>query len=385
MSSLHGRLSDEIKTRAWRLQPPDGKPRSRWLAIGDPQTTFAKLLSILAKHDLLDEHGSLREHIGLVSIGDHFDFDLRPHDGKSLAEAGRDSTNILRWLADHPPDQVVILMGNHDAARVMELAFETDETFAAARTLAETCLDEQPAGDKTLAFAKAYPRIPTPEVADRDYSSFAVYQRELVQQLLLAGRMRLACLGHHAGTPALLTHAGVTSTQVKELGVAPRAEAVVDALEARLGEAVARVRSAWEHGELAALNLEPLHFAGHDGREGGGLLYHRASMKGDDTGTGAPVAPRRFHPRELPRGLVQIHGHTGHHKSLQELEGWQGPSATKLARGGLRTLTAADSGIVYDGGIAPAHDGDATVYQIDIEMNHPTVTDYPLFELERVS
>jgi len=32
---------------------------------------------------------------------------------------------VLRWFVEHLPDQVVILMGSHDAARVMEVAFES--------------------------------------------------------------------------------------------------------------------------------------------------------------------------------------------------------------------------------------------------------------------
>ena len=60
---------------------------------------------------------------------------------------GRDGSNVLRWLAEHPPDQVVILMGNHDAARVMELAFESDESFAGARALATACVGQGAAAE----------------------------------------------------------------------------------------------------------------------------------------------------------------------------------------------------------------------------------------------
>jgi len=382
MAPPHERLSEDFQARAWQPRAPDGKTRRRWLAMGDPQTTFEKVLGILRGQDLLDDKGSLREDVGLVSIGDHFDFQI--HDKRPLASAGRDSTNILRWLAEHPPDQVVILLGNHDTARVMELAFESDESFAAARALAAACMAEKPPAEKTREFVATYPRLATPELVHRDYSSFAVDQRTLVQQLLLAGRMRLACLGHHAGKPALLTHAGITDAQVEELGVEPRAATLVDALEKRLHEAVARVRKAWERDELAALDLEPLHFAGRSGREGGGLLYHRASQRVDETGSGAPVARRKFHPRHLPRGLVQVHGHCGHHKCLEELASFLGPSAAQRRRGGLRTLAAGESSIVYDGGIEPARDENATVYFIDIEMNSPDVCEYPLFELDHV-
>lgn len=236
--------------------------------MGDPQTTFAKVLGILEKHDLLGGDGYLREDVGLVSIGDHFDF--HAHDGKAMAAVGRDGMDNLRWLAEHPPDQVVIVMGNHDSARVMELAFETDESFAAARALAAVALAEDPPGEKTREFVATYPRIAKPGLADRDFASFSVAQRELVQQLVLAGRMRLACLGYHAGKPVLLTHAGVTNAEVKELGVEPRAEALAVALEDHLRKAVAGVRCAWESDEPAALDLRPLHFAGESGREVGG-------------------------------------------------------------------------------------------------------------------
>lgn len=383
MSTLsHQRLSEDFKARAWQPRLPDGKTGRRWFAMGDPQTTFANVLRILGSHDLLGDDGYLREGFGLVSIGDHFDF--ASHNERSLTDIGRDGADNLRWLAEHPPDQVVIVMGNHDSARVMELAFETDESFAAARTLAKGCLAEDASPEKTLAFVEAYPRLAKPGLADRDFSSFAGSQREQVQHLLLAGRMRLACLGFHAGKPVLLTHAGVTNAQVKELGVEPRAEALADALDERLREAVAQVRGAWEHGEPAALDLRPLHFAGEAGHEGGGLLYHRPSNRGDDPGSVKPVAPRRFHPRELPRGLIQVCGHTGHKKCREELKEWHAPSAAPRTHGGLRTLAVGESSIVYTENIEPARDGDATYYFIDIEMNAPEVRDYPLFELESV-
>jgi hypothetical protein len=382
VQALHERLSDDFRARAWQPRPSDGKHRGRWLAIGDPQTTLKKFLGILEGHGLLDERGALREDVGLVSIGDHFDFPS--HEGKTLAETGRDGADILRWLAEHAPDQVVILLGNHDTARVMELALESDASFEEARHHALECKAERPPGDKTRAFVERHPNLPTPEVAYRDYATFAVYQRRLVQQLLLAGRAHLACVGHHGGRPALLTHASVTNAEVAELGVEPSAAAIAHALEARLREAVARVRGAWERDELVALDLEPLHVAGCEGREGGGLLYHRASQHEDPTGAEAPRAQRKFPPRALPRGLVQVQGHCGHHKCREELASWLGPLARERERGGLRTLAVGESAILYEQGIAPARAEDATVYFIDIEMNQESVTDFPLFELESV-
>jgi hypothetical protein len=357
--------------------------KRRWLAMGDPQTTFAKVLHILGDHALIDEGtGMLREDIGLVSMGDHFDF--HAHGARTLAETSRDGVDTLEWLAKHPPDQVVILMGNHDASRVMELAFESDESFAAARTLAEACATEDPPGENNRLFATRHPRIPTPDIAIRDYGTFTVEQRSLVQKLLLTERMQLACIGWHLGKPALMTHAAVLEPQVAALGVEPRAEPLQRALQRRLRDAIARVRCAWERNELAALDLEPLHSPGQTGREGGGLLYQRPSGLVDETGDGAPMALRRFHPRLLPRGLVQICGHTGHKKCLKDLESWLGPSARSRTHGGLRTLAVSDSRILYDAAVHAAKGDDATLYFTDIEMNAPEVSDYPLLELERV-
>jgi hypothetical protein len=356
----------------------------RWFAMGDPQAPFASVLALLERHGLLDPHGALREEVGLVSIGDHFDF--HDHGGRSLAEVGRDGLDALRWLAEHPPDRVVILLGNHDAARVMELAFESDATFAAARALAERCLAAGAPPALTREFEAAFPRLARPGLAQRDYGAFSVAQRALVQRLLLAGRMRLACTGRlEGGRTALLTHAGVTCAEVDELGVPTRAEAIAEALEARLAAAVARVRAPWERGELAALDLEPLHFAGQRGCEGGGLLYHRPSGEADDTGDAAPVAPRRFHPRELPRGLVQICGHSGHKRCRKDLASWLAPAAAPRTHGGLRTLAVGAGRIVYSESVEAPRDEEATLYLIDIEMNAPEVTDYPLFALDGVA
>lgn len=352
----------------------DGRIPRRWFAIGDPQTTFNRFLRILRGHALLDANGRLRDDVGLVSIGDHFDFDGA---GRALADVGRDGIDILGWLADHPRDQVVILMGNHDAARVMELSHETDESFARAREVAEK--------GNLKSFIAEFPRIPTPGIAKVDYGCFSVEQRTLVQKLLLAGRMRLACVARRGGQPLLLTHAGVTDVQVTELAVQPTPESLALALDAQLREAVDQVRPAWERGDAATLTLAPLHFAGRAGREGGGLLYHRASAGADEKGPSAPIAARRFHPRLLPRGLVQACGHTGHHKSLKELAPWATKDAAARARGGLRTLSVAgESSIAYDLGIHPPRADHATVYMIDIEMNRPDVTEYPLLDLEDV-
>lgn len=346
----------------------------QWFAIGDPQAPFERFLGILRGRGLLDHADKLRDGIGLVSMGDHFDFDFEKH-GKTLDEARRAGTSILTWLAEHSPDQVVILMGNHDAARVMELAFESDESFARARQLAESSPSD---------FFRAFPRIPTPDIALRDYSSFAVHQRERVQRLLLQRRMRLAAVGSRDGHELLLTHAGVTTRQVDQLEVPPEPRSLAAALERRLGEAIDRVRPRWEHDELAALDLLPLHTAGTSRQEGGGLLYHRVSAK--DASRQRDAVPRRFHPRELPRGLAQVCGHTGHHKCKEELEEeWLAEDARALHRGGLRTLIVDTDGVRYTARVESPSGGAATMYMIDIEMSRPEVTNLPLFELDSVA
>ena len=351
----------------------------RWFAVGDPQATHDKFTAVLRHHGLLGEDGYLLPDVGLVAIGDYFDFNT--YGRHTLAESSQDGLDILRWLARHPADQAVIIVGNHDTSRVMELAFETDATFAAARELAAACMKEDPPAEKTREFNAKYPHIGPPAIANRDFSAFTVAQRALVQELLLADRMHLAWVGRHAGHDVLFTHAGVTNAELATLGVEPRAADIANALRARLRDAVASVRDAWERGEPAALNLEPLHFAGRAGREGGGFLYHRPSSRGDALGDKAPLAPRRFHPRELPRGVVQVCGHTGHKKSREQLAEWYARGPDARTHGGLRTLSVSDTLIGYREGIHPVGEHDAAVYFIDGEMNSVEVWDVPIFEL----
>lgn len=127
-------------------------------------------------------------------------------------------------------------------------------------------------------FAERYPDIPTPGLADRDFAGFSVRQRELVQRLLLAGRLSLATTARlEDGTELLVTHAGVTVRELDGLGVPADAPArrIAEALEALLARAVDRCRDAWSVGEAAPLDLAPVGVSGTTGQEGGGLLYHR--------------------------------------------------------------------------------------------------------------
>src|SRR6185503_8124975 len=134
---------------------------------------------------------------------------------------------LLRWLASHDPEQVVLLLGNHDASRVMEMAHLTDEQFEAARKLARS-IDETEHRDGDAAakqrtreeYVPAFPELPPPGVLGRDYASFTTEQRALVKQLLLAGRFHLARVGELPdGRIALITHAGVTTRELGILGI----------------------------------------------------------------------------------------------------------------------------------------------------------------------
>jgi hypothetical protein len=120
-------LASYLADKPWQPVAAAPRERKRQVAIGDPQTTLEKLLRILDEHDLLGDDGRLDPDVRLLSIGDHFDFDGGAASPETIGQEGR---RIVRWLAEHPPDQVVLLLGNHDTARVMELAFETDEGFA---------------------------------------------------------------------------------------------------------------------------------------------------------------------------------------------------------------------------------------------------------------
>jgi len=348
--------------------------------MGDPQAPFAKLLEVLAHHDALDD-GRLAADVVLVSIGDHFDYDA--HDWHT---AGQDGLRFLRWLASHDAAQVRLLLGNHDISRVMELVAITDERFAAARAFAQG-LDGTASRDAArAAFHAAFPELPTPGLAARDYASFSAEQRALVMELLLAGRFQLALVGALPdGREVLLTHAGVTNRELVMLGVPAAAPAVAGGLQALLAGAIERVRADWTAGIPTPLSLEPVHFAGVPGEEGGGLLYHRPTNPerpdAERSWELAPTRPRRFDPRTLPIGLVQIAGHSGHNKCLEELGGWSTDAARGRKHGGIRTLRLAGQTVTYDLGVAAPASAVADLILIDGELRRVPAHEFELLPL----
>jgi hypothetical protein len=369
-------------------QPPREVTATRaptcWLAVGDPQSSPERFFTFLDRAGALGDDGMLRPDMGLLSIGDHFDY------GKDARAAARDGLAILRWLVEHPASQTVLIAGNHDLCRVGELAFETDESFAEARQIGEEVLrlDREDPGSPRIdelsaAFAERFPNIPGPRLAGRDFNGFTTAQRAMVQSLLLQRRFALAATGEVEGAPALFVHAGVGPREVALLNVEGPPETIARAINGWLDRAVDAVATTWSRGEPARLELAPLHIAGTSGAEGGGFLYHRP-VNPERTERPDPERPRRFDARALPRDLLQVVGHTAHKKSREELQPWVSERAAAIENGGIRTLRVTDEGPCYDMGVLPHERGAATMIMIDAGMSDPNIAEYPLLPITNV-
>jgi hypothetical protein len=193
------------------------------------------------------------------------------------------------------------------------------------------------------------------------------------------------------GRDVLLTHAAVTT---RELARAKRpdergAGAIAAMLDAHLATAVDAVRADWTRGVYTPLSLEPLHTAGSTGQEGSGLLYHRPANPDrpgvDKQWEFSEATPRRFDPRELPVGLSQVAGHTGHRKCLVELGDWPSEAARARSHGGLRTLRHDGLDVTYDLGLLPRSPTPVgEVILVDGELRHVGPADYTLLPLARL-
>lgn len=319
--------------RAGDAHPGGRLALSRRVAVGDPQAPLEHFLAILDSRGLLSDDGWLSPSVHLVSMGDHFDFG----GAAEWRTAAEDGFALLTWLSAHPEEQVTLLFGNHDAARVGELCGFDDETFGRARADAvQVYPGKKPATDAAAeaAFRARWPTLPSSELAARDFSAFEARQRSLVAGLLRARRFRLAA---HFSGEVLFTHAGVTGRELSALGLggAP-AQEVAAALNVFLDARVA----AWSEGPL---NLLPLHAHGDGAGEGGGLLYHRAALAAD----GAGPRRRRYGIAELPRPLTQVIGHVRDKKTLDLLA----LDAARERLGALRSLTVRDDGFDYRHGV----------------------------------
>lgn len=371
-----------LRAGSARRPPPPAAVCQRRVAIGDPQAAAARFFAALEVHGLLGADGWLRPTVQLVSLGDHFDYGMPDAATLEAAHGPRAAgLHILHWLSAHPPEQVALLLGNHDAARVMEFARLDDARFAAAATHGRSVLGtaDTERAEAERAFRAAFPDVATAGYAARDYNAFCVEQRALVRALLLRGRFALALSARTApalgGGPLLLSHAGVTRDTLALLGLPLSAgpDAIAQALTTALACAIADVAQDWVAGGSAPLSLEPLHCAGANGQEGGGLLYHRPADPDrpgvDRAWERPPRAPRRFAPEALPPGLVQGVGHTGHRKAFKELPRWRAEGLDDRP-GGLRTLRVPPDGPpIYQRGLSLGGPGDAVLLMADPEMN----------------
>jgi hypothetical protein len=353
------------------LPPPSSRglgQRPRRFAIGDPQAPLTAFLAVLDHHGLLGDDGWIAGDVGLVSVGDHFDYGALAE----AHEAANDGLCLLSWLAHHDEDAVVLIAGNHDLGRVGELASFDDERFArmqqeAALTYRGGDVDEE----AHRTFLERWPELPTAEVGARDFAAYCAAQRTLVTHLLRQGRLHLAWA---ASDSLLIIHAGVTRPQLERLGIDPAggAIAIARALDERLAEAVRRWR-----GPPERLAIEHVHRPG-DARsgEGGGLLYHRAA-------NGArPDDERRFDPRDLPPGLVQATGHVRDKKLRKLLGPWADDVAAR--DGVLRHLVVRDGAVSYRHGLPQVVDARAaTMLFLDGGMNYTPADTYELLDLTR--
>ncbi|MFZ5438883.1 MAG: metallophosphoesterase [Myxococcota bacterium] len=334
--------------------------------MGDPQAPFSTVLAVLDRHGLLGGDGRLRDDVQLVSMGDHFDWGPPAE----RARATTDAIALVSWLAAHPPDQVVLLAGNHDLARVCELApFRTDDDFEHAwRSATLVYRSGAPHPAEEAEFLTRFPHVPDAECLARDFSCFSTEQQRLVTELLRTGRFRLAWA--HRGL--LLVHAGVTLDDLT-LVAAPVDDA--HAVAAHLNAFFEARIAAWEGGPL---ELGPLHQPGSaSGGVARGILFHRPARPAeppDDWFHGPPR--RRFDPRRLPPAFPQAIGHIRDKKCRELLGAWAAGGAA--GDGPLRALTFAGDEPRYVRGTPP----DARLYFLDGGMLHTSPERYELFDLD---
>lgn len=342
------------------LRPPDKQPRQLSVAIGDPQAPLDTFFRVLEHNGLLGSDGRLRPEVGLVSMGDHFDW------GKPAerARATEEGTALLSWLAAHPPDQVEIIFGNHDLVRVGELAHFTDETFAAARAEADLAYQQPSLGP---AFLAKYPMVANAEALARSFACFEVKQRELVARLLKKRRARLAVA---PAEDLLLVHAGLTNEDLEQLGVrAFNAAAIAARLNRFLDDRV----TAWNG--TGPLDLSPLHESGSAKvGEARGILSHRPTNPAIGK---VDRARRQFDPRTLPTGIVQAIGHITDKNCRALLGQWAGPRRPPVY-GELRGLTRTGDAVRYHVGLEETD----TLLFLDGGMSHVPPEKYQLFDVQ---
>jgi hypothetical protein len=349
------------------LAAPDRRSRSHHLAIGDPQAPLPVFFEILEGHGALTTDGRLATDVALVTMGDHFDWGGLD----DRVVAAEDGLCMLAWLAAHPPDQVTLLLGNHDLARVGELYAFDDRRFARAQAEADAAYHNHRPARTEEAFRKAF-GLPSWEIVARDFATFRASQRALVERLLRAKRLRAALA---TAPDLLLCHAGVTSDDLQAIGVSPSWQVDAFAVAAALNELLDAAVAAWEAGPLS---IPPLHRPGDDAGEGQGIFYHRP-CRIDDTAGGWNDLRRRFDPKKLPVGLIQAIGHIRDNKCRLLL----GEDESQHRDGPLRHLRVRASEITYARGLPAARDpAAATLLFLDGGMGVAEPGDYEMLDLD---
>lgn len=342
--------------------------------MGDPQAPFEKVLALLDGHGLLGDHGTLREEVVLVSLGDHYDWG----GADRRAEAADDAEDLVRWLAHHPPDQVILILGNHDLTRVSELGGYDDAGFEAALAEArEAYRDGDPDPEREARFLDRHPAFPSAEMAARDLASFRESSRAQVVELARQDRWRV---GWAAGPDLLVTHAGIGRGDLEVLGVRPDAGAA--ALAAALDEAVLPALRAWEPG--TRFEVPGLHRpAGREHGAGAGIFYQHAAHPSSIEDPGAQPR-RRFDARELPRDLTQVVGHVRDGRCRSLLGPWVADPGER--DGVIRHLLAAGEDVVYrQGAPPPARPGEGRVVFVDPRLSVAPVEECQLLDLDTLA
>ena len=329
-------IASERAVAAWThamRAPIPSAPVTSLVVLGDPQAPLAMLFAHLDHQHLLTDDGWLRPDIGLICVGDYFDFAA-----EDAEDAGYQGVYFLAWLAAHDPAHVTILMGNHDAERVMSLSDCSLEHYREAQSACRAMLQHQgPRVRRAFldAWVAKHSQHP-PMVAAHDYRSYVPAQSDLVRRLLLQGRMQLAATARDdSGNTVLITHAGVTRREMEVLCSPVSAEDCSHCLNAFLSDSVERVRPSWEEHGTQSLDLSPLYFGWGQARPNGGCLIHRPDARSgmlthdQKLGLDAPLAPRSVMPVEfLIPALHQVVGHT---VAVQRLVKWLAPRVTSAA------------------------------------------------------
>jgi hypothetical protein len=317
----------------------------------------------------------LRPEARLVVVGDYFDFG-------SAAErviASRDGLRNLAWLAAHSPEQVVLLIGNHDLARVGELHYITDAEFETAFSQASALYarrgvhtDEDTRAVKR--FLEQFTMFPTLEIAARDLSGFCEAQRDLVARLLRQGRFQLAW--HASGI--LVNHAGVTHRYLDQLSVSQEARKDAATVAKALNDALLRATQNWDG--TSPFEIPGLHVVGNAARgESWGLLFHRPVHPERLARAQDVERRRRYLPSELPDPMVQVVGHVRDNKCRQLLGDWvHGPAR----EGALRSLAYSGGHWRYELGVQASES--ALLVFVDGGMNSAECSNYELLNIEKL-